>query len=158
MSELFENHMVGFPTRRLKSFIDRYVPAFPDRFNTYIYSFYENSPMQYIEIFFSHKNWKFQQKIFDIFLMFAQNVDCGYTSEPPRRGGSYQYPQSMIWSKNKKNRYTMYPCIPQFCYIKVGFKGVYISRTCFPDVLFCSNFLETSITTLNHSKGLIHLS
>ena len=25
------------------------------------------------------------------------------------------------------------PCIPQFCYIKVGFKGVYISRTCFPD-------------------------
>ena len=25
--------------------------------------------------------------------------------------------------------------IPQFCYIKVGFKGVYISRTCFPDEL-----------------------
>ena len=24
--------------------------------------------------------------------------------------------------------------IPQFFYIKVGFKGVYISRTCFPDV------------------------
>ena len=29
----------------------------------------------------------------------------------------------------------MYPCIPQFCYIKVGFKGVYITRTCFPDAL-----------------------
>ena len=25
------------------------------------------------------------------------------------------------------------PCIPQFCYIKVGFKGVYITWTCFPD-------------------------
>ena len=25
------------------------------------------------------------------------------------------------------------PCIPQFFYIKVGFKGVYIARTCFPD-------------------------
>ena len=25
------------------------------------------------------------------------------------------------------------PCIPQFYYIKVGFKGVYITRTCFPD-------------------------
>ena len=37
----------------------------------------------------------------------------------------------MFWSKNKKNRYT--PCIPQFCYIKVGFKGVYITRTCFLD-------------------------
>ena len=23
--------------------------------------------------------------------------------------------------------------IPQFCYIKVGYKGVYITWTCFPD-------------------------
>ena len=38
----------------------------------------------------------------------------------------------MFWSKNKKNRYND-PCIPQFYYIKVGFKGVYITRTCFPD-------------------------
>ena len=29
----------------------------------------------------------------------------------------------------------MYPCKPQFFYIKVGFKGVIIARTCFPDVL-----------------------
>ena len=28
----------------------------------------------------------------------------------------------------------LYPCIPQFNCIKVGFKGVYISRTSFPDV------------------------
>ena len=28
---------------------------------------------------------------------------------------------------------TVYPCVPQFCYIKVGYKGVYITRTCFPD-------------------------
>ena len=27
----------------------------------------------------------------------------------------------------------VYPCIPQFCYIKVGYKGVYITRTCFSD-------------------------
>ena len=25
----------------------------------------------------------------------------------------------------------VYPCIPQVCYIKVGFKGVYITKTCF---------------------------
>ena len=37
----------------------------------------------------------------------------------------------MFWSKNKKNRYT--PAIPQFCYIKKGFKGVYITRACFRD-------------------------
>ena len=34
----------------------------------------------------------------------------------------------MFCSKNKKK-------IPQFCYMKVGFKGVYIARTCFPDEL-----------------------
>ena len=38
----------------------------------------------------------------------------------------------MFWSKNKKNRYT--PRKPQFCYIYVGFKGVYNTRTCFRDV------------------------
>ena len=46
-------------------------------------------------------NWIF---FFYIFLISAQNIDCGYTLEPPRRGGSNKYPQSMFWSKNKKNR------------------------------------------------------
>ena len=58
------------------------------------------------------KNEKFHWKNFDIFLIFAQNIDCGYTLEPPRRGGSNEYPQSMFWSKNKKNRYT--PAFPSF--------------------------------------------
>ena len=44
----------------------------------------------------------FQRKIFDIFLIFAQNIECGYTLEPPRRCGSNEYPQSMFWSKNRK--------------------------------------------------------
>ena len=60
--------------------------------------------------FFRPKIDNFQRKFFDIFLIFAQNIDCGYTLEPPRRGGSNEYPQSMFWSKNKKNRYTLaYP-------------------------------------------------
>ena len=67
---------------------------------------YENMPMQYTEIFKIAKNENFQQKIFDIFLIFAQNIDCGYTLEPPRLGGSNEYPQSMFWSKNKKNRHS----------------------------------------------------
>ena len=54
----------------------------------------------------------FQLKIFGIFLIFAQNIDCGYTLEPPRRVGSTEYPQSMFWSKNKKNSYT--PAFPAF--------------------------------------------
>ena len=70
-------------------------------------------------------------KFFDIFLIFAQNIDCGYTLEPPQRGGSNEYPQSMFWSKNKKK---VYPFKPQFYYIKVGCKGVFVTRTCFRDV------------------------
>ena len=42
----------------------------------------------------------FQFKNFDNFLIFAQNINCGYTLEPPRRGGSIEYPQSMYWSQN----------------------------------------------------------
>ena len=34
---------------------------------------------------------------FDIFLIFAQNIDCVYTLEPPRRGGSNECPQYMFW-------------------------------------------------------------
>ena len=37
---------------------------------------------------------------------------------------------SYFCSKHRKTRYT---CIPQFCYKKVAFKGVYIARPCFRD-------------------------
>ena len=53
-------------------------------------------PMQYTEIFKVVKNENFQWKFFYIFLIFAQNIDYGYTLEPPRRGGSNEYPQSMF--------------------------------------------------------------
>ena len=31
-----------------------------------------------------------------IFLISAQNINCGYSLEPPHRGGSNEYPQSMF--------------------------------------------------------------
>ena len=67
----------------------------------------------------------FQIKNSDIFHISAQNIDCGYSLEPPRRGGSNEYPQSMFLSRNNKNN--VYPCKPQFYYIKMGFKGVKIT-------------------------------
>ena len=70
------------------------------------------------------KNENFQMKISDYFHISAQNIDCGYPLEPPCRGGSNEYPQSMFLSRNKKNN--VYPCKPQFYHIKVGFKGVKI--------------------------------
>ena len=52
--------------------------------------------------FLGCKNTNFHWKKFDIFLIFAQNIDFVYTLEPPHRGGSNEYPQSIFWSKNKK--------------------------------------------------------
>ena len=57
---------------------------------------YANMSVQYTAIFHGCKNDNFQMKIFDIFLIFAQNIDCEYTLEPPQRGGSNEYPQSMF--------------------------------------------------------------
>ena len=68
----------------------------------------------------------------DIFHISAQNIDCGYSLEPPRRGGSNEYPQSMFLSRKKKNN--VYPCKLQVYYIKVGFKRVKIIKACFRDV------------------------
>ena len=45
---------------------------------------YENMPMQYTAIFHGCKNVHFEMKICNIFLIFAQNIDCGYTLEPPQ--------------------------------------------------------------------------
>ena len=75
------------------------------------------------------KNENFQIKFSNIFHISAQNIDCGYSLEPPCRGGSNEYPQSMFLSRNKKNN--VYPCKPQFYYIKVGFKMVKIIKACF---------------------------
>ena len=70
------------------------------------------------------KKWKFSDKNSDIFHISAQNIDKWYSLEPPRRGGSKEYPQSMFLSRNKKNN--VYSCIPQFYYTKARFKGVKI--------------------------------
>ena len=41
---------------------------------------------------FTTKKRKFSDKNSDIFRISAQNIDCGYSLEPPRRGGSNEYP------------------------------------------------------------------
>ena len=71
---------------------------------------------------FTTKNENFQIKDSGIFPIPAQNIDCGYSLEPPRRVGSNVYPQSMFLNRNNKNN--VYPGKPECYYIKVGFKGV----------------------------------
>ena len=61
---------------------------------------YKNTPIQiHWKIYQQKKKMKkkFRQKNSDIFQVSALNIDCGYLLEPPRRGGSNEYPQSMFW-------------------------------------------------------------
>ena len=66
----------------------------------------------YGEFFSETKIENFIGFVFNIFNVFAQDIHCWYTLEPPRRGGSNEYPQCMFWIKNKKIRYT--PANPSF--------------------------------------------
>ena len=45
---------------------------------------YKNMQYTCTVIFHGFKNDNFQKKICDIFLVFAQNIDHGYTLEPPQ--------------------------------------------------------------------------
>ena len=67
------------------------------------------------------KTKTFQIKILMFFIFLRKNIGCGYLSAPPRRGGSYDYPQSMFSSRNKKNNVNH--CKHQFYYIKVGLRA-----------------------------------
>ena len=60
-----------------------------------------------MENFTSKKTEIFQIKNSDIFHISAQNIDCGYPLEPPRRGGSNEYPQSMFYAVIRKMMYTI---------------------------------------------------
>ena len=59
----------------------------------------------------------------DVFLIFAQNIDCGYMVLTSTHNLCFR----------AKIRNNVYTCNPQFYYIKVGCKGVYITRICFHD-------------------------
>ena len=64
-----------------------------------------------------------------------------------------------VWDKNKKIRYN--PCQPQFFFsIKVGFKGVYISRICYPDVALStlvSRYISFSLSSAVHRGRLVEV-
>ena len=72
---------------------------------------YENTPIQICRTFHLQKV-NFSDEKFWYCHISAQNIGCGYSLEPPRRGGSNEYPQSMFLAKIRKNN--VYPCKPQF--------------------------------------------
>ena len=59
----------------------------------------------------------------------------------------------MFWIKNKKNRYTN--CKTQFSYIKEGFNGVYIARTCFLDEMSLVDDADSNFDDMAFSSHAI---
>ena len=63
-----------------------------------------------------HKNENFQIENSSSFHISAQNIDCGYLLEPPRRGDAEAVLTSIhnicFLSRNKK--INVYPCKPKF--------------------------------------------
>ena len=105
--------------------------SFYTKYQWHLYSHYANTPMQYTAIFHGCKNVNFQMKTYNIFLFLLKNIDCGYTHNLCFR------------AKIRKN---VYPCTPQFYYIKVGYKGILVTRTCFRDGrLFLQEFCLESV-------------
>ena len=84
--------------------------------NNCIICHYENLPIQRFSS--AVKIDEFHMTIFDNFKFFAQNIDRGYTLEPPRCGNSNEYPQAMFRNKNKKN------CIPLYTPVLLNKIGV----------------------------------
>ena len=66
---------------------------------------------KYTENFIT-KNESFLIKNSDILDISTQNIDCGYSLEPPRQGGSNKYSQYVVLSRNEKNN--AYLCKPHF--------------------------------------------
>ena len=69
---------------------------------------YENKPIQIYRKFHPPKTENIQIKNSDIFHISAQNIDCRYSLELPRRGGSNEYPQSMFCAEIRKILYTLF--------------------------------------------------
>ena len=69
-------------------------------------SHYENTSIQIYWKVYHQKMAIFQIKKSDSFHISAQNIDCGYAWEPPRRGDSNEYPLSMFWAEIRKIMYT----------------------------------------------------
>ena len=72
---------------------------------------YENTPIQIYRRFHLQKLKIFRWKT-GTFHISAQNIDCGYSLEPPHWGGSNEYPQSIFWAEIRKIIYT--PVNPSF--------------------------------------------
>ena len=71
---------------------------------------------------------------------FCSKTDCGYSLEPPRRGGSNEYPQTMSWAEIRKISEFLSENI-QFLMVKLSVylnRRVFVMYLCSP-MIYCEN-------------------
>ena len=66
---------------------------------TYLYNFEPLKPNFYIvKLGFTG--------MYIIFLISTQNIDCGYSLEPPRRGGSNEHQHNLCFEQKRKKNWS----------------------------------------------------
>ena len=85
---------------------------------------YENKPIQIYWKFYHQKMKIFRKKIGFFFSYFCSKHRLWVLVRTASARRFWRVPTFYVLSRNKKNN--VYPCKPQFYYIKVGFKGVKI--------------------------------
>ena len=91
-------------------------------------------------------NLTFMQKklgftgVYIIFIILLKNIDCGYSLEPPRRGGSNEYPIYVL-SRNMKNIRIFLS--ENFPFLVVKF-SIHLNRRVFVMVSFQPSFCPVS--------------
>ena len=73
------------------------------------------------------------------FLFLLKKIDCRYSLEPPQRGGSNEYPQSMFWLEICKYKSFL---SENFQFLEVNF-FIYLNRRVFVIKVSIPGFLET---------------
>ena len=68
--------------------------------------------------------------LFAIFVSSKFQISFFYQCMRPKSGLK---PLGLSFFTSEKKKISVY-CMGKFCYINMGFKGVYITRTCLPDV------------------------
>ena len=102
---------------------DHQSDSHPSRKHAYIIL----TPLKHAYIILTPLNLGFTGVYIIIFHISALNIDCENSLEPPHRGGSNEYPQSMFWGEIWKISESF---IRKFSFLEVNF-SVYLNRRVF---------------------------
>ena len=98
-------------------------------------------------------------EVYIIFLITAQNIDCGYPLEQPLRSGSNEYPQSMFWAEIWKYqrwaeiwKYQRFLLCENFQFLEVKL-SVYLNRRLFVMVFGDCDCSKTTFLLQSNFNG-----